>query len=179
MTQARSRQGAQRPIPIAPPQGHADREAPLASAAGTGFDGLSVRQTMPGGGDVASMAGRRASSQPDGAPRKSEIILWSGGEIRAADAPSGNGPLSRRTPDDGPASAGTCDMPPAMARAGQLAHGSNGLPCMGHHPPGHAGRRARYPVRPCAAPDHRLGAAAVPEARLNRMRQILDAEVRP
>ncbi|MFD1797549.1 thiamine biosynthesis protein ThiJ [Paracoccus aurantiacus] len=183
-----------RPILIVLPNGYADWETPMISAAGADFYGVQVRHATPGGGDVVSMAGLRVTGLPDIAPRSDEIIVLCGGDIWASDNPPEVEGMLRKARDAGHVIAGICAGVTALARAGLLEgtdHTSNGTDFMDSVVPGYAGRE-RHRDTPRALSDNGiitapgtaprsfaeevLRAAGVPEDQLNQMRALLQAE---
>lgn len=184
-----------RPVLIVLPDGYADWETPLISAAAGSFFGLSVRHATPGGGDITSMAGLCVTGLPDVVPAEDEVIVICGGDRwLAPDAPDLSAIL-RAAHARGQTVAGICAGTVVLGRAGLLeavAHTSNGRDFLDHYLPGLPGRE-RYQDGPAAVSDGGvvtaagtapvsfaqavLTAAGVPEAQTAEMRALFAAEL--
>ncbi|AXC50462.1 thiamine biosynthesis protein ThiJ [Paracoccus suum] len=116
-----------KPVLVVLPQGFADWETPMISAAGSDFYGLRVSHATPGGGRVTSIGGLTVDL-PDFAPEGDEVIVLCGSDIWARpEAPQIEATLQDAA-SRGQTIAAICGGTLALARAGLVdarAHTSN------------------------------------------------------
>lgn len=188
-------QAALKPVLIVLPQGYADWETPLISAAGAAFYGLEVRHATPGGGNVTSMAGLQVTGLDDVTPNGDEVVVLCGGDIWTGPQAPDLSALLIQAHGRGQTVAGICAATLALGRAGLLDHvdhTSNGPDFIDNFLPGYAGR-GRYCDQPSAMSDggvitaagtapisfarHVLAAAGVAADDLAQMQAMLGAEM--